>query len=131
MVENFAVLHHSNQAIVADKGLVTAAQIDDGQAPITNGHTAVGLMMDAPVIRPAMQQSLRHAVKHFIVQRLLFAIPVAEDATHDSVRSLSAQTPQRPPADFQIQPQRSFTRIAKVGFQSLDSGRIGSVQSLS
>ena len=66
MVENFTVLHHGDLAVVADKGLVAAAQVDDGQAPVAQGYSAARLVVDAFVVRATVEQRLCHAAQGVI-----------------------------------------------------------------
>ena len=84
MIEDLAVLHHGDLPVVADKGLVAAADVDDGQAPVADGHTARGRVPDALIVRAAVHEALRHRAQDAVLQRLARAIPVAEDAAHGS-----------------------------------------------
>jgi hypothetical protein len=68
VVEDFAVLHHSNLAVVGHKGLVAAAQIDDGQAPVAQCHPALRLV-DADVVGAAVSQLARHDLQRRVTQR--------------------------------------------------------------
>ena len=77
-----AVAHAEGLLLVADEGLVAAAQVDDGQAAVAHRHTARGHVMNAFVVRPAVHQRLRHGVQGVIAQRLLAPVPVAQDAAH-------------------------------------------------
>ena len=84
VVEDFAVLHHGDLAIVADKGLVAAAQVDDGQAPVANRHAALRLLPDALVVGASVYQLLRHGGQLLRRQRRARTVPVAKDAAHAS-----------------------------------------------
>ena len=97
VVEDLAVLHHGDLAVVADKGLVAAAQVDDGQAPVADGHATRRAVVDAFVVRAAVHQGLRHALQGFIGQHLLPSVPVAKDAAHRQVSRRAAPRETSPP----------------------------------
>ena len=102
MVENFTVLHHGDLAVVADKGLVAAAQVDDGQAPVAQGYSAARLVVDAFVVRATVEQRLCHAAQGVIAQWLLLAIPVAKDAAHGGCSQFAPWPPRRRSVHQQI-----------------------------
>jgi hypothetical protein len=82
VVEDFTVLHNGDLAIVGHERLVPAAQVDDRQAHVANGHAALRLVPDAPVVWPAVGQAARHAIQRRVGQGAPLAVPVAKDAAH-------------------------------------------------
>jgi hypothetical protein len=82
VVEDLAVLHHRDPAIVRNEGLVAAGNVDDGQAPVADGHAAGGLRPDTGVVGTAMAQLVAHGRQRRLVERTQRAVPIAEDAAH-------------------------------------------------
>ena len=72
------------RALTAVKGLVAAAQVDDGQAPVANRHAALRLLPDALVVGASVYQLLRHGGQLLRRQRRARTVPVAKDAAHAS-----------------------------------------------
>lgn len=58
--------------------------VDDEQAAVAHGHTAMAGVPDSLIVGPAVHQRLCHSVQRGIGQRLPGAVPMAKDATHDS-----------------------------------------------
>ena len=84
VVEDFTVLHNSNLAVATYKGLMAAANVDDGQAPVANCHAALRLAPGAVVVRPTVDELFSHRGQQRIVQRLFCPVPVSKNATHIS-----------------------------------------------
>ena len=81
-VEYFTVLHHRYLAVVTDKRLMPAANVNDGQTPVANAHSAPALVPDALIVRPAVHQFLRHPLQVSISKRRTPAAEVAKNAAH-------------------------------------------------
>ena len=81
-VKNLSVLHDCNLPVITDKRLMSAANVNDGQAPVTYAHAALRLVPDALVIWPAMNQLLRHGLQRCVGKRRATAAPVPKYAAH-------------------------------------------------
>ena len=81
-IEYFTVLHHRYLSIITDKRLVTAANVNNGQAPVTDANAALRLMPNALVVRAAVHQLLRHGVQCGISQRCAVAAPITKNTAH-------------------------------------------------
>jgi len=82
VVEYLAVLHHRHLAIVRHKRLVAAADVDDGQASVSDGNAPCGLTVYAFVIRTSVNEFFRHASKRSVIQRRFRAVPVTKNSAH-------------------------------------------------
>jgi hypothetical protein len=89
-------LHDRDKAVVTHKGLVPTADIDDGQAPVPDGDSPLGLVPDSFVIGSPVPQRLRHGVQNLLRLGSPGTIPVTEDATHGQVFSDNLRWARKP-----------------------------------
>ncbi len=92
VVEDLAVLHQRDAAVVGHQGLVAARQVDDGKPPVAQRHAAPGRLPHAFVIGATVPERTCHAGN--LLRRQLAAVtaPVAEDPAHQ----LAPAPPSRP-----------------------------------
>ncbi len=86
MVENLAVLHQGDSPVVADEGLVTTGEVDDGEPSVANRHARSAKC--AAVIRAAMDEAGVHRGEGLLAQLAAGTVEKSINSTHGGIVAL-------------------------------------------
>ena len=86
MVENLAVLHQGDSPVVADEGLVTTGEVDDGEPSVADRQARSAKC--AAVIRPAMDEAGVHRGEGLLAQVAAGTVEKSINSTHGGIVAL-------------------------------------------